>query len=193
MTKRIAWILLAVAIAAAGAERQMRAEKAVPTGTPAKTVTPAKKSPAVDPAKALASPKAAKKGPSEEKLLLLDDDEESKRPGEAMADNSRCHVCHASMVKEELAVSHARAMIGCPKCHGASDAHIDDESWTWGGKGTPPDKMYLRANVNAFCVTCHDMSKSEVVKCPYPGLREKKVCTDCHGKHRLAQRKCKWK
>ena len=59
--------------------------------------------------------KPAKKAPAGEKLLLLDEDEETKRPAEPMADNSRCHVCHANMVKEELAVTHARAMIGCRK------------------------------------------------------------------------------
>ncbi len=154
---------------------------------------PAKTAPKVDKGKAAAPPKAGKKAPAGEKLLLLDEDEETKRPAEPMADNSRCHVCHANMVKEELAVTHARAMIGCAKCHGVSDAHIDDESWTWGAKGTPPDKMYLRAKVNSFCVTCHDMSKGQAPKCPFPEMREKKVCTDCHGKHRLTQRKCKWK
>lgn len=94
-----------------------------------------------------------------------------------------------------IRVTHAKAEIGCAKCHGASDRHIDDESWTWGGKGTPPDKMVPRQEVNSFCVTCHDMSKSEAGQhdCPYPAMNPKKTCTDCHGKHRLANRKCKWK
>jgi hypothetical protein len=138
-------------------------------------------------------PGRAKQAPGEKALLLLDDDAEAKPPAEGMADNSRCHVCHVNFAHEELAVRHARAKIGCPKCHGPSDAHIDDESWTSGGKGTPPDKMFLPAKVNAFCMTCHEMSKSEAQKCPFPAMHDKKLCTDCHGKHRLAQRKCKWK
>ena len=140
-----------------------------------------------------AAPQGDKKLSGQQPWLLSDDDAEANPPPAGMADNSRCHVCHLNFAKEELAVTHARAKVGCANCHGASDAHIADESWTSGGKGTPPDKMYLPAKVNAFCATCHEMSKSEAQKCPFPGLHDKKLCTDCHGKHHLAQRKCKWK
>ena len=141
--------------------------------------------------------KQEKPSPPKGVPLLLDDDEAetkpSKRPG---ADNSRCFVCHLNYQTETIATTHARANIGCAKCHGASDAHIADESWASGGKGTAPDIMYPSAKVNGLCTTCHDMEKDDIKnKCKFHRLpeSEKKVCTDCHGKHRLASRKCKWK
>ena len=70
----------------------------------------------------------------EEPLLLSDESEKGTVAGGA--DNSRCHVCHINFSQEELAVAHARAAIGCAGCHGASDAHIADESWASGGNGS---------------------------------------------------------
>ena len=154
---------------------------------------PEKPEKASKPAAAPAAPKAAGKSPAKKPLLLLDDDEKTEPASGPMADNSRCFVCHANFQKEVLVVTHAKAQIGCSKCHGACDAHIDDESWTSGGKGTAPDKMYVRSKVIPFCVTCHDMSASAAPACLFPQMKEKKVCTDCHGKHHLAKRKCKWK
>ncbi len=186
MTKHWGWAVAAGAVAAALIGAPSRAEKDAAAKPPeANTATGA--------AAKSSAPEGAKKASGEKPLLLLDEDAEANPPAEGMADNSRCHVCHVNFAKEELAVTHARAKIGCAKCHGPSDAHIDDESWTSGGKGTPPDKMFPAAKVNAFCATCHEMSKTEAEKCPFPSLRDKKLCTDCHGKHHLAQRKCKWK
>ena len=65
--------------------------------------------------------------------------------------------------------------------------------WTSGGKGTPPDKMFLPDKVNPFCGTCHKLGTSGDSKCPFPAQKDEKRCTECHGKHHLAQRKCKWK
>ena len=128
------------------------------------------------------------------KVLLLEDD---AAPGQAepkMADNSRCQVCHMNLIHERLVVIHAKEKIGCAKCHGECDAHIDDESWASGGNGTAPDVIYPLAKINKFCVICHAQDKNDAsLKCPSPTLKEKKVCTDCHGKHRLVNRKCKWK
>ena len=131
-----------------------------------------------------------------EPLLLLDDGEEAPRPPTGpVADNSRCFVCHLNYAMESLAVVHAKADIGCAKCHGPSDAHIADESWTWGENGTAPDIMYPRPKINPFCLTCHPQDKidAEQHKALFAGTSEKKYCTDCHGAHRLAERKCKWK
>ncbi len=83
--------------------------------------------------------------------LLLDDDPASSEKPRKGADNSRCFVCHINYVKEELAVDHALADIGCAKCHGVSDAHIADESWADGGNGTAPEIMYPRPKINPFC------------------------------------------
>ena len=132
----------------------------------------------------------------EEPLLLLDDGEK-KSPGLAgpMADNSRCFVCHLNYMQEPIAVVHAKANIGCANCHGNCDAHIADESWAIGGNGTAPGVMFTRDKVNPFCLGCHAKEKISTVRHAafLAGTAAEKYCTDCHGQHRLATRKCKWK
>jgi len=131
-----------------------------------------------------------------EPLLLLDAGaEESHPPTGPVADNSRCFVCHLNYAQESLAVDHAKANIGCADCHGSSDAHAADESWAWGENGTAPDSMYPRPKINPFCMGCHPKDKidTEQHKPLFADDAEKKYCTDCHGTHRLAERKCKWK
>lgn len=127
--------------------------------------------------------------------LLLDDDPGSSEKPRKGADNSRCFVCHINYVREDIAAKHALADIGCAKCHGVSDAHIDDESWASGGNGTAPDIMYPRPKINPLCLGCHkaDDLKPKKHKEFLAGTSEEKYCTDCHGDHRLAKRKCKWK
>lgn len=128
-----------------------------------------------------------------DKLLLLDD-EEPKADDKLLADNSRCHVCHMNFAMEELSVTHAKKGVGCAKCHGESDAHIADESWASGGNGTAPDIMYPREKINAACMNCHKEKFDAVVhKLFLDGKTEQKHCTECHGKHKMAIRKCKWK
>lgn len=132
----------------------------------------------------------------EESLLLLNDsDEELAPPTGPVADNSRCFVCHFNYIEEDIAITHARANIGCAHCHGECDEHIADESWASGGNGTAPDIMYTQTKVNPFCMGCHqkDEIDTEQHKPLFSSASEKKVCTDCHGKHRLETRKCKWK
>ena len=89
--------------------------------------------------------------------LLLDDndDDASSTTGGPVADNSRCHVCHLDYAVEEIAVVHAKANLGCTKCHGDCDEHIADESWASGGNGTPPGKMYRRQDIDPCCEECH--------------------------------------
>jgi len=131
----------------------------------------------------------------EEEPLLLADDPASKEHDGKGADNSRCYVCHINYVREDLAARHARANVGCARCHGQSDAHIADESWASGGKGTPPEIMYPRAKINALCLGCHPSDKIDAKqhKEVLAGAGTKKYCTDCHGKHRLPERRCKWR
>ncbi len=126
----------------------------------------------------------------EDEPLLLDDADDTAEG----ADNSRCHVCHINYTMDDLAITHAKAGMGCASCHGASDEHIADESWASGGNGTAPDTMFPKDKINAFCLGCHqadklpeDTHKSVLAK------DTDKVCTDCHGDHRLPNRKCKWK
>jgi hypothetical protein len=112
-----------------------------------------------------------------------------------MADNSRCFVCHINYIDEDIAVTHARVNMGCANCHGESDEHIADESWASGGNGTAPDIMYPRAKINPFCMGCHPKEKIDIEqhKPLFTDTTEEKYCTDCHGEHRLTNRKCKWK
>jgi len=124
-------------------------------------------------------------------LLLEDHNEQELAPATGpVADNSRCHVCHINYEEEELAVCHARANISCEQCHGACDAHCNDED-----NITPPDIMYAMAKVNSFCMTCHPRDAIDIQH-HEPLLEgvatEKKYCTDCHGSHRLNYRTRKW-
>jgi hypothetical protein len=130
-----------------------------------------------------------------EPLLLLDEGPATRPGADLMADNSRCHVCHLNYAMEDIALQHAKVSIGCPKCHGDSDAHIADESWGSGLNGTAPDKMYTLNRVNPMCLECHPRDKidPDLHKTWLAGVSEQKYCTDCHGKHRLPNRKCKWK
>ncbi|MBM3878300.1 MAG: hypothetical protein FJ387_01020 [Verrucomicrobia bacterium] len=150
----------------------------------------------------------------EEPLLLLDDPPlllldrplgmrgptpDGPIPGTPSADNSRCQVCHLNLIQEELAFKHARANVGCAKCHGDCDAHIADESWASGGNGTPPEIMYPRDRIGTGCLACHkpedvflksEKHKPDVWLIAY----EVKTCTECHGQfHRIPVRKCRWK
>lgn len=131
----------------------------------------------------------------DEPLLLLDDEPDENSSSESMADNSRCFVCHINYMQEDIAVIHAKADMGCANCHGESDEHIADESWASGGNGTAPDIMYTRAQINPFCMGCHTKEKidTEQHKPLFAENNDEKFCTDCHGDHRLATRKCKWK
>jgi hypothetical protein len=135
-------------------------------------------------------------GKDPEPLLLLDAGEKKPAaPAGPAADNSRCFVCHLNYMQEDIAARHARANIGCVNCHGNCDAHIADESWASGGNGTAPGIMYPREKINPFCMGCHPKDKMPAARHAafLAGTAKETYCTDCHGKHRLAQRKCKWK
>ncbi|MBN2593965.1 MAG: hypothetical protein JXA81_10695 [Sedimentisphaerales bacterium] len=116
-----------------------------------------------------------------EPLLLLEDSNRDENPDidtGKLADNSRCYVCHMNYEVDELTSIHAKADIGCERCHGASDAHCSDED-----NIMPPDIMYPAEKVNSFCKSCHPDGKLS---------GGKKFCTDCHGEHRLSHRTRKW-
>ena len=132
-----------------------------------------------------------------EPLLLLDDEPATNAPAGG-ADNSRCQVCHLNFMTERLTVGHARTNIGCATCHGPSDAHIADESWASGGNGTPPDKMFTRYQIYPACLACHNGEQvfAKVEKHQpfwWSIASQERVCTDCHGQHRMVKRRCRWK
>ncbi len=126
--------------------------------------------------------------------LLLDDEPVAAKV-EGQADNSRCQVCHLNLVTEELVVKHAKVNIGCARCHGACDAHIADESWGSGGNGTAPDKMYPAQKINLMCMECHPREKLDykLHRTFLEGVSDEKFCVNCHGKHKIPTRRCKWK
>ncbi len=107
------------------------------------------------------------------------------------ADNSYCLVCHANYEGEKLTKGHHPAGVGCEKCHGESVKHSGDEDGL-----TPPDKMYDRAQVNPFCMSCHEkdkISKRDEHKEFFKTLEPGETCNDCHGeKHRLKVRTRVW-
>lgn len=107
------------------------------------------------------------------------------------ADNDRCHVCHINYADEKLALTHAKQGVGCEKCHGPSNAHCGSETHE-----IPPDIMYPHPKINPSCMTCHPKEKlgGQEMHCmvldPNPPM--KRYCTDCHGTHRLSERKVRW-
>lgn len=119
-------------------------------------------------------------------------------PGETkptMADNSPCLVCHANFEEEPLSRRHARAGVGCVKCHGESLDHRSDENNT-----TPPDRMFPRSEIDRACRECHPTHNvpaklvvaTYLERCREITNPEKLVCTDCHGKHRMNYRSIFW-
>lgn len=107
-------------------------------------------------------------------------------------DNSICLVCHINFETEEIALEHLAKGITCARCHGISSEHSNDEE-----AAAKPDILFGRAEVEAFCKTCHAQHKDSkaVAKflAEWKGKRRphgrlilaNAICTDCHGLHRL--------
>jgi len=124
-------------------------------------------------------------------------------PG-AGADNSRCFVCHANYQDEALSLTHAKANVGCTRCHGLSAAHSTDEDGL-----TAPDRMFRKQVLRLNCLTCHDWleliasDRTNALRTDLPikpdhqavlerRVRDKPFCTDCHGEHRMYYRTRAW-
>ena len=103
------------------------------------------------------------------------------------ADNFYCLVCHMNYKSEKLAVRHTEAGIGCMKCHGDSQDHSGDED-----NITPPDIMYPREMIAEACMECHPGNGLAQKEIHQEGKQAGKVCTDCHGSHRLTHRTRRW-
>ena len=110
------------------------------------------------------------------------------------ADNSYCLVCHANYEEEKLTRTHAKAGVGCEKCHGKSSKHSSDEDSL-----IPPEVMFPREKIKPFCMTCHDAKEmmeeeeedhKEILQANPPASA--KTCTQCHGKHQLKVRTRVW-
>src|SRR3990172_12336939 len=105
--------------------------------------------------------------------------------------NRFCYACHADFEGETLEAAHAKAGIGCERCHGESDRHRSDEA-----NITPPELMYPRARIIPTCMMCHPRdtikhvdSHKVILAGAATVFDEEKpeapltVCTDCHAKH----------
>lgn len=130
--------------------------------------------------------------------LMLEDPPEVDpwaAPFGPVADNLACYCCHANYEEEQFVVYHAKANVGCVKCHGQSYAHRDDEN-----NVTPPDTMFPPETIEANCKECHethDAPAKDVIarwqeRCPKKTKPEELLCMDCHGKHRLELRTVRW-
>jgi hypothetical protein len=131
--------------------------------------------------------------------LLLEpapDAKPEKTHGEGpAADNGPCYCCHRNFEEERLVQLHAKANVGCVKCHGESVAHRNDED-----NITPPDVIYASRQIEKACQKCHqshDAPAKKVIaawqqKCPAKTHIDDLVCTDCHGDHRLKVRTVRW-
>ncbi|MBM3335053.1 hypothetical protein FJY63_10375 [Candidatus Sumerlaeota bacterium] len=108
-------------------------------------------------------------------------------PSPQRADNSLCYVCHADFTSEAIVVTHARRAIGCDRCHGPSDPHMSNED-----NVIAPDVMFERAQVNWLCTVCHARLKSSHQTIEIGATDRGKVCTDCHGHHRVDQPRRRW-
>ena len=112
-----------------------------------------------------------------------------------VADNLACYCCHDNYREEEFVVYHAKANVGCIKCHGESYDHRDDEN-----NVTPPGIMFPPEKIESNCRECHqthDAPAKEVItrwqeRCPNNAKPEELLCTDCHGEHRLKVRTVRW-
>jgi len=112
-------------------------------------------------------------------------------PGKRI-NNFRCLVCHGNFSNEELSIIHAANGVGCEECHGSSDAHCADEN-----NITPPGIMYSRDTIVKACMRCHPAEKLSDKEHHWDVFapkddKPKKVCTDCHGEHRIPSRDVRW-
>ena len=122
------------------------------------------------------------------------------RPSDAtlnpMGPNAACYVCHIAFLREPLSTTHVKATVSCVRCHGVSAGHANDEDIG----ATKPDIVYTRAQVNAACRKCHpthDVAPEKVLgrwqqrrsagRVPKAATPAAAVCTDCHGRHRIAR------
>ncbi|MBN1417834.1 MAG: DUF1080 domain-containing protein [Planctomycetes bacterium] len=103
--------------------------------------------------------------------------------GDVPADDSYCHVCHFNFQDEELAATHAEEDIGCAACHGPSIDHRHDED-----NVTPPDRIYRLSEIESACAECHERCAPSREAASRPLAAGRKVCTDCHGAHRVPTR-----
>ncbi len=106
--------------------------------------------------------------------------------GPAVAESANpfggCDMCHIDVADEVAGTRHHAKGVNCVKCHGASQGHVRDEN-----NEVKPDRVFGREHIDPFCGTCHTCSRPEAKKRPIRPKPDHKVCTDCHGVHRIVR------
>lgn len=107
------------------------------------------------------------------------------------ADNSYCYACHVNYQEEKLTVAHQPVGVGCETCHGVSIEHSGDED-----NITPPDRLFAKADIDPYCITCHakeKLLKREEHRIFMQDPLPDETCNTCHAeKHKLAVRTRVW-
>ena len=108
--------------------------------------------------------------------------------------NTLCYTCHLGLEQEAITAQHIVKGITCMSCHGPSVEHMHDEMQV-----TKPDRIFGRGEVDAQCLTCHevhkDTDKVATFRKQWLGktrpngrvITETSICTDCHGTHNYIQ------
>jgi hypothetical protein len=94
-----------------------------------------------------------------------------------------CYECHIDFKDEELSAEHAAHGVTCVRCHGPSQAHMEDEV-----RKTPADATFRGKSQEVFCLTCHRRSKHVRIaahKREAAKGEKRRTCTQCHGEHEL--------
>lgn len=96
--------------------------------------------------------------------------------------NARCYDCHVDFRGEQLTEFHERAGVGCVRCHGPSEPHMEDEV-----RRTPADAAFRGKAMDVFCLSCHSPAHfakvaAHIENDTVPPSR-RKTCTGCHGDH----------
>ena len=184
------WIvsLLGAALVVLSGAALLRSADAPPA---AKETAAKEAAPASEPAKSDAAkpePAKLKAAPAEKTVAKSGDGKKKPEP----ADNSYCYACHTNYRSEKLTKVHQKVGVGCEQCHGPSVKHSGDED-----NIIPPDKMYPKAEINAYCQTCHPKEKILTTRDEHRDFFKEaapdETCNDCHGeKHRLKVRTRQW-
>ncbi len=105
---------------------------------------------------------------------------------DAKVANAVCYECHIDFQGEELVREHERHQVACVRCHGPSQAHMEDEV-----RKTKPDFIARGKAMTIFCLTCHSPAKHARVGDHADEARkpadQRRTCTQCHGDHKLVE------
>lgn len=110
----------------------------------------------------------------------------ASRPAVAKS-NTVCYECHIDFKGEELTAVHEKAEVFCVRCHGRSQAHMEDEV-----RATPADVTFRKKAMKVFCLTCHEPARyrqeaSHAAEEAKSRDATRRSCMDCHGEHELVR------